>query len=128
MKVRLSVVSLDFSKAFDTIPHNILMEKLAAHGLDGCMLCWLKHWLDGQALRVVVNGVKSSWWPVSPRARYWDCFYLASLLTILIRGLSASSVSWQTTPSWEEMLICLRGERHYRGTWIDWIDGPRLTV
>ena len=20
------------------------------------------------------------------------------------------------------------GERHYRGTWIDWINGPRLTV
>jgi len=28
--------------------------------------------------------------------------------------------------SWEEVLICLRGEGHYRGTWIDWIDGPRL--
>ena len=57
----VDVVYLDFSKAFDTVPHNILMEKLAAHGLDGCMLCWLKHWLDGQAQRVVVNGVKSSW-------------------------------------------------------------------
>ena len=33
------VVYLDFSKAFDTVPHNILMEKLAAHGLDGCTLC-----------------------------------------------------------------------------------------
>ena len=28
------VVYLDFSKAFDTVPHNIRMEKLAAHGLD----------------------------------------------------------------------------------------------
>ena len=55
---------LDFSKAFDAVPHNILVEKLAAHGLDGCMLCWVKHWLDGRAQRVVVNGVKSSWRPV----------------------------------------------------------------
>ncbi|KAK4828225.1 hypothetical protein QYF61_024720 [Mycteria americana] len=39
----------------------ILLEKLAAHGLDGCTLRWVKNWLDGQAQRVVVNGVKSSW-------------------------------------------------------------------
>ena len=57
----VDVVYLDFSKAFDTVPHNILMEKLAAHGLDGCTLRWVKHWLDGWAQRVVVNGVESSW-------------------------------------------------------------------
>ncbi|GAB0198268.1 hypothetical protein GRJ2_002292200 [Grus japonensis] len=28
------VVYLDFSKTFDTISHSILLEKLAAHGLD----------------------------------------------------------------------------------------------
>ncbi|KAK4828050.1 hypothetical protein QYF61_023088 [Mycteria americana] len=33
-------VYLDFSKAFDTVSHSILLEKLAAHGLDGCTLCW----------------------------------------------------------------------------------------
>ena len=41
------------------------MEKLAAHSLDGRTLCWVKYWLDGQAQRVVVNGVKSSWGPVT---------------------------------------------------------------
>ena len=60
----VDMVYLDFSKAFDTVPHNILMEKLAAHGLDGCMLHWVKHWLDGRAQRVVVNGVEPSWQPV----------------------------------------------------------------
>ena len=56
----LDVVYLDFSKASDTVAYNIVMEKLAAHGLDGHTLCWLK-WLDGWAQRVVINGVKSSW-------------------------------------------------------------------
>ena len=48
----VDVVYLDFRKAFDTVPHNILVERLAAHGLDGCTLHWVKHWLDGRAQRV----------------------------------------------------------------------------
>jgi len=36
----VDVVCLDFSKAFDTVSPSILLEKLAAHGLDGCTLCW----------------------------------------------------------------------------------------
>jgi len=55
-------IYLDFSNTFDTVPHNILLRKLAAHGLDGCTLRWIKNWLNGQAQRVVVSGVKFSWW------------------------------------------------------------------
>ncbi|KAK4811086.1 hypothetical protein QYF61_016372 [Mycteria americana] len=61
----VDVVYLDFSKAFDMVSHSILLEKLAAHGLDGCTLLWVKNWLDGRAQRVVVNGVYSSWRPVT---------------------------------------------------------------
>jgi len=61
----LDVIYLDFSKAFDIVPHSILLEKLAAHGLDGCTLHWIKNWLNGQAQRVVVSGLKSSWRPVT---------------------------------------------------------------
>ena len=42
----VDVVYLNFTKAFGTISHSILLEKLAAHGLDGCTLCWVKNWLD----------------------------------------------------------------------------------
>jgi len=43
----VDVIYLDFSKAFDTVPHSIFLEKLAAHGLDGCTHCWIKNWLNG---------------------------------------------------------------------------------
>ncbi|RMC04458.1 hypothetical protein DUI87_18902 [Hirundo rustica rustica] len=57
----VDVVCLDFSKAFDTVSHGTLLEKLAAHGLDRSTLCWVRNGLVGQAQRVVVNGAASSW-------------------------------------------------------------------
>lgn len=59
------VANLKFCKAFDTISHGVLMEKLATHSLDRCALHWVKNWLDGQAELVMVNGVTPSWWPVT---------------------------------------------------------------
>ncbi|TRZ06968.1 hypothetical protein HGM15179_020139 [Zosterops borbonicus] len=59
----VDAVYLDFSKAFDAVSHIILLDKLAAHGLDRSTLCWVKNWLDGRAQRVVVNGAASSWQP-----------------------------------------------------------------
>ncbi|RMC15818.1 hypothetical protein DUI87_08022 [Hirundo rustica rustica] len=59
----VDVVCLDFSKAFDTVSHSTLLDKLAAHGLDRSTLRWVRNWLDGWAQRVAVNGAASSWWP-----------------------------------------------------------------
>ncbi|RMC21468.1 hypothetical protein DUI87_02334 [Hirundo rustica rustica] len=61
----VDVVYLDFSKAFDTVSHSILLDKLAARVLDRSTLCWVRNWLDGQAQRVVANGAASSWRPVT---------------------------------------------------------------
>ncbi|RMC10099.1 hypothetical protein DUI87_12897 [Hirundo rustica rustica] len=59
----VDVVYLDFSKAFDTVSHSILLENLVARGLDRSTLHWVRNWLDGQTQRVVVNGAVSCWWP-----------------------------------------------------------------
>jgi len=57
----VDVVYLEFCKAFDSVAHIIVLEKLAPHCLVRCTLHWIKNWLDGQAQRVAVNGVKSIW-------------------------------------------------------------------
>ena len=56
----VDIVYLDFSKAFNTVSHSILPQKLAACGLDRCTVCWVKNRLGSQAQRVVVKGVNSS--------------------------------------------------------------------
>ncbi|TRZ21949.1 hypothetical protein HGM15179_005092, partial [Zosterops borbonicus] len=61
----VDVVYLDFSKAFDTVSHSTLLDKLAARGLDRSTLCWVRNWLHGQAQRVVGNGAASNWRPVT---------------------------------------------------------------
>ena len=61
----VDVVYLDFSKAFDTVSHSLLLQKLAVRGLDRYTLGWVRNWLEGRAQRVMVNGVKSSWQPVT---------------------------------------------------------------
>ena len=43
------VVYLDFSKAFDTVSHSILLQKLAVRGLDRYTLGWVRNWLEGRA-------------------------------------------------------------------------------
>ena len=38
---------------------------MAVRGLDRYTLSWVRNWLEGRAQRVVVNGVKSRWQPVT---------------------------------------------------------------
>jgi len=61
----VDVVYLDFSKAFDTISHNILLGKLRKCGLDEWSVRWIENRLNGRAHRVVVSGAESSWRPVT---------------------------------------------------------------
>ena len=45
----VDVVYLDFSKAFDTVSHNILLGKLRKCGLDEWSVSWIENWLNDRA-------------------------------------------------------------------------------
>ncbi|CAM4640080.1 unnamed protein product [Lepidochelys kempii] len=63
----VDMLFLEFSKAFDTVSHNILASKLKKYGLDEWTIRWIESWLDRQAQQVVINGSMSSWQLVSSR-------------------------------------------------------------
>ena len=58
----VDVIYLDFSKAFDTVSDSILLEKLAAQGLDGCTLRSVK---SGSSL-------SKAEWPSAENGSEWS--------------------------------------------------------
>ena len=57
----VDIIYLDFSKAFDKVPHKRLIEKLKAHRIQGEIVTWIEEWLTNRKQRVVVNGESSDW-------------------------------------------------------------------
>ena len=45
-------IFLDLSKAFDTLPHNILLNKMSKYGIRGSMNAWFTNYLNARSLRV----------------------------------------------------------------------------
>jgi hypothetical protein len=53
---RLDAIIIDFSKAFDLVPHDRLLTKTAASGVDSRVVTWVGEFLLGRTQRVRVGG------------------------------------------------------------------------
>ena len=60
----IRAVSLDISRAFDTVWHPALLTKLSSYGIQGHLHSWLADFFSCRSHRVVLNGVLSSSLPV----------------------------------------------------------------
>ena len=56
----VDLVLCDFSKAFDTVNHAILLQKLRCLGIHGQILAWLQDFLTGRTMQVVVKNTLSA--------------------------------------------------------------------
>ena len=55
------VVYLDLTKAFDKVPHQMLLLKLKCYGISGPLLEWFRSYLSNRFQRVAVEGTFSTW-------------------------------------------------------------------
>ena len=53
--VGVDPIIIDFSKAFDSVPHDRLLTKLAASGVDSRVVVWVREFLVGRKQRVRVG-------------------------------------------------------------------------
>ena len=56
----IDTIYLDFSKAFDTVPHQRLFLKLEKLGFEGSLLNWIKSFLTGRNQCVRINSTTSA--------------------------------------------------------------------
>ena len=60
-KLQVYMIILDFSKAFDTVPHNRLLNKLDRYGNRNKTHTWISNFLTYRKQRVVIGGEHSTW-------------------------------------------------------------------
>ncbi|MEW8547283.1 MAG: reverse transcriptase domain-containing protein, partial [Candidatus Thiodiazotropha sp.] len=59
--LEVDVIYLDFSKAFDKVPHKRLLRKISGYGIKGNVLNWISEFLSNRKQRVIINGISSDW-------------------------------------------------------------------
>ena len=59
-KGQTDVILLDFSKAFDKVPHKRLLYKLQHYGITNNLHAWIENFLDGRTQQVLLEGKTSN--------------------------------------------------------------------
>ena len=57
----MDLVFLDLAKAFDKVPHNLLVQKMKSKKICEKVVTWVEDWLKDRKQRVVLNGQESEW-------------------------------------------------------------------
>ena len=61
---QVDLILLNFSKAFNTVPHQCLLTKVLYYGINGGIYRWISLCLTQRLQRVILDGVTSDFIPV----------------------------------------------------------------
>ncbi|KAF7239024.1 Heparan-alpha-glucosaminide N-acetyltransferase [Varanus komodoensis] len=79
----------DFTKAFDKVPHDILVKKLRTLGIAQITVRWITVWLTDQKQRVAISGESSGWQLVTSRVPQSSVLGLILFINDLEEGLTS---------------------------------------
>ena len=57
----VDAIYLDFQKAFDSVPHQWLLNKISSYGISGIIFKWIKAFLTDSQQKVIINRAESDW-------------------------------------------------------------------
>ena len=79
-------------KAYDTVNHNILHERLESYGIKGIALKWMENYLNGRKQRVKICWVYSDWQNVNIGVRQGSVLGSLSFLVYINNFPPVSSI------------------------------------
>ena len=120
---QIDMAVLDFSKAFDTVPHKRLLGKLSFCGVKGDILSWVQAFLEDRERKVVEDGRSSSSEAVFRRARSSDLYYSYYILMICHLLFLRKCASSRTTASCIDPSALSRTRLQCNATWTRWSGG-----
>jgi len=99
-------IFIDLNKAFDTIDHKILLEKLSYFEVRGVALDWFADYLNDKTQQVAYNGIKSSNLNTITSSVPHESI-LGPLLRILFMNDFNNSLKHSSSISLQMILMCL---------------------